>query len=74
LVIVAALKQFRRQPSLGFSDGLILELAREIGQLPLGTFDRNLGKLAGAERIGARQQAPLATIAVCICERSLCFS
>jgi hypothetical protein len=28
---------------------LILETARKVGHLPLGTFDRNLSKLDGAE-------------------------
>src|SRR3954452_5316499 len=40
----AALVEFRRQPRLGFSDCLILELARRAGHLPLGTFDRELAK------------------------------
>ena len=34
-----------------FSDCLILEIARKSGHLPLGTFDRALGKLDGAERL-----------------------
>jgi len=50
-VVTAALAHFRRKPSLGFSDCLILEIARKAGHLPLGTFDRNLGKLNGAERL-----------------------
>lgn len=50
-VAAAALEQFRRQPGLGFSDCLILEVSRKAGHLPLGTFDRDLGKLDGVERI-----------------------
>jgi len=34
-----------------FSDCLVLEIARKAGYLPLGTFDRDLGKLDGAARI-----------------------
>lgn len=49
--VAAALEHFRRRPALGFSDCLILEAARKAGHLPLGTFDRNLGKLDGAQRI-----------------------
>jgi predicted nucleic-acid-binding protein len=48
-VVEAALRQFRAKPTLGFSDCLILEGARKAGHLPLGTFDRKLGKLDGAE-------------------------
>lgn len=33
------------------ADCLMLEVARKAGHLPLGTFDRNLGKLEGAERL-----------------------
>ena len=50
-VVRAALAQFRKQPSLGFSDCLMLELARAAQHLPLGTFDKELGKLAGAQRL-----------------------
>jgi predicted nucleic-acid-binding protein len=50
-VVVAALEVFRDRPSIGFTDCLILELARSSGHLPLGTFDRNLAKLDGAERL-----------------------
>ena len=47
--VAAALEQYRSRPALGFSDCLILETARKAGHLPVGTFDRNLSKLDGAE-------------------------
>lgn len=50
-VVSAALAQFRNRPALGFSDCLALEIARKAGHLPLGTFDRDLAKLEGAERL-----------------------
>jgi predicted nucleic-acid-binding protein len=46
-----AVSLFRDQPSLGFSDCLMLATARHEGHLPLGTFDRKLGRLEGAERL-----------------------
>jgi predicted nucleic-acid-binding protein len=49
-VVAAALDLFRSRPSLGFSDCLILELARKAGHLPLGTLDRSLGKVEGAQK------------------------
>jgi predicted nucleic-acid-binding protein len=50
-VVDAALELFRRRPSLGFSDFLVLEIARKAGHLPLGTFDKTLAKHDGAERV-----------------------
>lgn len=50
-VVEAALADFRRKPSLGFSDCLVLEIARKSGHLPLGTFDRDLARLEGAHRL-----------------------
>jgi predicted nucleic acid-binding protein len=50
-VVSSALAHFRRRPSLGFSDCLILEIAQKPGHLPLGTFDADLSKLDGAERL-----------------------
>lgn len=47
----AALEQFRRRPSIGFSDCLIVEIARKHGHIPLATFDRGLGRLEGRERL-----------------------
>jgi predicted nucleic-acid-binding protein len=50
-VVATAVQRFRRRPAVGFSDCLVLEIARKAGHLPLGTFDRNLAKLDGAERL-----------------------
>jgi predicted nucleic-acid-binding protein len=50
-VVRAALSLFRSRPALGFSDCMILELARSAGHLPLGTFDRDLSKIEGAVRL-----------------------
>lgn len=47
----AALERFRRRGAADFSDCLVLEIARKAGHLPLGTFDRTLGRDEGAERI-----------------------
>ena len=49
--VAAALEHYREKPKLGFSDCLVLEIARKAGHLPLGTFDRDLGALPGAERL-----------------------
>lgn len=50
-VVEAALDHYRDKPTLGFSDSLVLEIARKAGHLPLGTFDKNLSKLDGAEKL-----------------------
>lgn len=50
-VVAGALETFRKRPALGFSDCLMLEAARKAGHLPLGTFDRSLGKLEGTETL-----------------------
>ncbi len=50
-VVVGALEHFRKRPVLGFSDCLVLEIARKAGHLPLGTFDRDLAKPDGAVRL-----------------------
>jgi predicted nucleic-acid-binding protein len=50
-VVAAALGRFRARPSVGFSDCLLLEISRKAGHLPLGTFDRDLGRLDGARRL-----------------------
>ncbi len=49
--VAAALVHFKKKPALGFSDCLVLEIARKAGHLPLGTFDKSLGKIAGAQKL-----------------------
>jgi len=50
-VVSAALDHFRKRPAVGFSDCLLFEIARKAGHLPLGTFDRGLGKLPDTQRL-----------------------
>ena len=47
----AAVAHFRKRPSLGFSDCLVLEVARKAGHIPLGSFDKSFARLDGVERI-----------------------
>ena len=49
--VVSALELFRTRPSLGFADCLMLQLARKAGHLPLGTFDRALGRVEGTRKL-----------------------
>ena len=50
-VVLAALNHYRLRPSLGFSDCLVLEVARKAGHMPFGTFDKNLSRIDGVERL-----------------------
>jgi predicted nucleic-acid-binding protein len=50
-VVAASLENFRRRPSVSFSDNLIVEVARKSGHVPVGTFDRDLAKLDGTQRV-----------------------
>ncbi len=49
--VAAALEKFRKNKGVSFSDLLILEIARKNGHLPLGSFDRELAKLEGIQRL-----------------------
>jgi predicted nucleic-acid-binding protein len=49
--VTSALELFRAKPALGFSDCLMLHIARKAGHLPLGTFDRDLSKIASTQRL-----------------------
>jgi predicted nucleic acid-binding protein len=49
--VAEALGLFREKPALGFSDCLMLQLARKAGHLPLGTFDRRLAKVEGTQKL-----------------------
>jgi predicted nucleic-acid-binding protein len=49
--VQAALESFRKRPAVRFADTLIVEIARKNGHLPVGTFDRDLSKLEGTQRL-----------------------
>ena len=49
--IAAALARYRKRRGPGFSDCLVLEIARKAGHLPLGTFDRELSKFEGVQTL-----------------------
>jgi predicted nucleic-acid-binding protein len=51
-VVETALGQFRSKPKAGFSDCLMLEVARAAGHLPFGTFDKALSRREDAHLIG----------------------
>ena len=50
-VVTSAVAQYRSGPAIGFSDCLVLEIARQAGHLPVGTFDRNFAKLPDVQRL-----------------------
>jgi predicted nucleic-acid-binding protein len=50
-VVSSALGHFRKRPVLGFSDCLMVEIARKAGHTPVGTFDRDLAKINGVQRL-----------------------
>lgn len=50
-VVAAALDLYRSRPALGFSDCLMLHVARKAGHRPLGTFDRTLGGVEGTRKL-----------------------
>jgi len=50
-VVASALDHFRKRPALGFSDCLIVEIARKAGHMPLATFDRDLASVEGVQRL-----------------------
>ena len=50
-VVATALERYRENSRLSFSDCLVLEIARKAGHLPIGTFDRQLARLDGAQKL-----------------------
>jgi predicted nucleic-acid-binding protein len=50
-IVTSALDLFRSRPAVGFSDCLLVAIARGAGHVPLGTFDRGSAKLAGTQRL-----------------------
>jgi predicted nucleic-acid-binding protein len=49
--VAAALAHFKRRPAAGFSDCLVLEIARKAGHAPLGSFDKALTTLPDTQRL-----------------------
>ena len=49
--VTAAVARFRRRPAVGFSDCLVLEIARKAGHVPVGTFDRDFGRFEDVEKL-----------------------
>ncbi len=56
-IVAAAVGLYRQSGGPDFADCLIVEAARRAGYLPVGTFDRKLARVAGAEQIRARAGA-----------------
>jgi predicted nucleic-acid-binding protein len=50
-VVAAALRHFRKRGAVGFSDCLVLEIARKAGHLPMATFDRDFARLDDVQRL-----------------------
>jgi predicted nucleic-acid-binding protein len=49
--VLSARESFRKRPAVRFADHLIVEIARKHGHVPIGTFDRDLSKLEGTQRL-----------------------
>ena len=54
-IVAAALELFRSRPAVGFSDCLVVEVARKAGHLPVGTFDRSLAKVDGVAQVREKE-------------------
>jgi predicted nucleic-acid-binding protein len=52
--VEAAVESFRANPSVSFSDALIVEIARKSGHVPLGTVDKALARIDGTQRLSGR--------------------
>ena len=50
-VVSMSLDLFRSRPNLGFSDCLVLQMARKAGHLRLGTFNRRLAKVDDTQKL-----------------------
>jgi predicted nucleic-acid-binding protein len=50
-VVAEALGHYRKRTKVGFSDCLVLEIARKAGHLPIATFDRDFAKLDDVQRL-----------------------
>lgn len=50
-VVSEALGHYRMRNKVGFSDCLVLEIARKAGHLPIATFDRDFARLDDVQRL-----------------------
>jgi predicted nucleic-acid-binding protein len=50
-VVTAALTHFTAKLALGFSDCMVLEIARKAGHTPLGSFYKSLAKVSGVHKL-----------------------
>ncbi len=49
--VAEALGHYRKWTKVGFSDCLVLEIARKAGHLPIATFDRDFARLDDVRRL-----------------------
>ena len=50
-VVRGACASFARERSVGFSDCLVVEVARKAGHGPVGTFDKRMTRVDGTQRL-----------------------
>ena len=50
-VVEKALQDFKKLPSIGFADCLIVQIARKLGHRPIGTFDKSMSRLDDVSRL-----------------------
>ena len=50
-VVEKALQDFKKHPSIGFADYLIVQIARKLGHRPIGTFDRSMSRPDDVSRL-----------------------
>lgn len=49
--VMAAVARFKRRPAVGFTDCLVVEVAKKAGHLPVGTFDRDFAQFDDVEKL-----------------------
>ena len=50
-VVEKALQDFKKHPSIGFADCLIVQIARKVGHRPIGTFDKSMSRPDDVSRL-----------------------
>ena len=54
-VVEKALLEFKQHPAIGFTDCLIVQIARKLGHRLVGTFDRSMSRLDDVNRLQRRR-------------------